>query len=91
VCSSDLIIAGFFILIVTRAIKAHRLQATTGWEELIGKPALVKVALSPEGMVLFRGELWKAVSEDGTVAPGGEVTIKRVHNLKLYVTRKKGQ
>ncbi len=81
------IIASFFIFLVSRVIKAHRLQATTGWEELIGKRALVKVALNPEGMVLFRGERWKAVSEEGKVAPGEEVTINRVDNLTLHVTR----
>lgn len=85
------IIAGFFIIIVSQIIKSRRLQAATGWEELIGKPATVTVALGPEGMVLYRGERWKAVSEDGTIAPGEEVIIKRVDNLKLYVTRKNRQ
>ena len=84
-----IIIAGFFILVLTQIIKSHRLQATTGWEELIGKPALVKVALNPEGMVLYRGERWKAGSEDGKVSPGEEVIINKVDNLTLHVTRKK--
>ena len=83
-----IIVASFFIFLVSRVIKAHRLQATTGWEELIGKPALVKVALAPEGMVLYRGERWKAVSEEGKVAPGEEVIINKVDNLVLHVTRK---
>ena len=84
-----IIIASFFIFLLSRVIKSQRLQATTGWEELIGKPALVKVALAPEGMVLFRGERWKAVSDDGKVAPGEEVIINKVDNLTLHVTRKK--
>ena len=83
-----LIIAGFFVFLVSRVIKAHHLQASTGWEELIGKPAVVKVALAPEGMVLFRGERWKAVSEGGKILPGEEVIINRVENLILYVSRK---
>jgi membrane-bound serine protease (ClpP class) len=82
------VIAGFFIFIVARVVIARRSPATTGWEELIGKSAIVKVALNPEGMVLFRGERWKATSETGTVKPGEEVIIKRVENLMLYVSKK---
>ncbi|MBU2607766.1 MAG: nodulation protein NfeD, partial [Chloroflexi bacterium] len=40
---------GLFALIVNRVIHAQRRQAATGWEDLIGKRALVKVALNPEG------------------------------------------
>ncbi len=88
IATISIIIAALVAFVINRAIKAHRLQATTGWEELIGKTAVVKVALAPEGMVLFRGENWKAVSEEGTVEPGAEVIVNRVDNLKLYVTRK---
>jgi membrane-bound serine protease (ClpP class) len=81
-------IVSFVVLAITRIVRAHRTQPTTGSEELIGKPALVKVALAPEGMVLFRGELWKAVSEEDEVPPGEEVIIDKIENLKLYVTKK---
>ncbi|MBI2850132.1 MAG: nodulation protein NfeD [Chloroflexi bacterium] len=82
------VIAGFFVIVISQIIRSRRLPATTGWEELIGKPAVVKIALTPEGMVLFRGERWKAVSESGPVPAGQEVIIKRVDSLKLYVTQK---
>ncbi|MFC1991248.1 nodulation protein NfeD [Chloroflexota bacterium] len=81
-------ITGVFTFVISRIIKAHRTQTSTGWEELVGKPALVKVALAPEGIVLFRGENWKAVSEAGKVEPGEEIIINRIENLKLYVTKK---
>jgi membrane-bound serine protease (ClpP class) len=80
---------GFFLFIIQRVVKIHRRQPSTGWEELIGKPATVVMPLSPEGQVLFRGEHWKAVSEEGTVEEGEQVTINKVENLKLYVSRKK--
>ncbi len=83
-----IIIVALFTFVITRVIRAHRRQASTGWEELIGKPAKVQIALAPEGMVLFRGERWKAISEEGTVEPGEEVIINRVENLKLYVNKK---
>jgi membrane-bound serine protease (ClpP class) len=75
--------------IIQRAVKIHRKQATTGREELIGKTATVKEALNPQGTVFFKGELWMAVSEDGEIKVGEEVTIKRLDGLTLYVTRKK--
>ena len=83
-----ILITGLFTFIVTRVIWAHRRQASTGREELVGKTAVVKAALEPEGMVLFKGERWTAVSETGRVEPGEEVTISRVDSLKLYVTKK---
>jgi membrane-bound serine protease (ClpP class) len=79
---------GFFLFVIQKVFKSHRRQASTGWEELIGKPATVMMTLSPEGQVLFRGEHWKAVSEEGTLEEGEQVLINKVENLKLYVSRK---
>ncbi len=74
--------------VVTRVLSVHRRQPSTGWEELVGKTVVVKVALAPEGTVLYKGERWTAVSEEGRVKPGENVVIKRVDRLKLYVTKK---
>jgi len=84
-----IIVAAVFVFVITRIVYAHRRQAYTGREELAGKTAVAKTALEPEGMVLFKGERWTAVSEKGKVKPGEEVTITRVDGLKLYVTRKR--
>jgi membrane-bound serine protease (ClpP class) len=81
-------IAALFAFVINRVIKAHRHQATTGREELVGKTAVVKVALEPEGIVFFKGERWTAVSEKGRVEPGEEVIITKVDGLKLWVTKK---
>jgi membrane-bound serine protease (ClpP class) len=75
--------------IAWRAVQIHRKQATTGREELIGKTATVREALNPQGMVFFKGERWMAVSEEGEIQVGEEVTINRLDGLTLYVTRKK--
>jgi len=84
-----ILIAAFFAFVIQRAIRAHRSQAATGREELVGKTAVVKVALEPEGTVFFKGERWKAVSEKGRIKSGEEVTITKVEGLKLWVTKKK--
>jgi membrane-bound serine protease (ClpP class) len=81
-------IALVFTFVISRVIRAHRRQASTGREDLIGKTALVKVALNPEGTVLYKGERWTAISEAGRVRPGEEVTITKVDGLVLRVTKK---
>jgi len=83
-----IIIAAFFAFAVDRIIRARRRQAYTGREELIGKTAIVKVALEPEGTVFFKGERWAAISEKGRVEPGEKVIITKVDGLQLYVTKK---
>ena len=81
-------ITAFFAFVIHRAIRAHRRQASTGKEELVGKTALVKVALEPEGTVFLKGERWTAISESGRVKPGETVIITKVDGLTLYVTKK---
>ncbi len=87
IATTAIALAGFSGFVVSRIIKVHRRQASTGWEELAGKTALVKTTLDPEGTVLFKGERWTAISEPGPVAAGETVIINRVDSLKLYVTR----
>jgi membrane-bound serine protease (ClpP class) len=84
-----IIVAAVFAFVITRIVRTHRRQAYTGREELVGKTAVAKTALEPEGIVLFKGERWTAVVEKGRVKPGEEVTITKVDGLKLYVTRKR--
>jgi len=88
IATVSICIASLFAFVVSRVIRAHRSQATTGREELVGKTAVVKVALEPEGTVFFKGERWTAVSETGRVEPGEAVIITKVDGLKLYVTKK---
>jgi membrane-bound serine protease (ClpP class) len=88
IAAVTIIITGALTFIVHRAVVAHRRQAKTGREDLIGKTATVKVALNPEGTVFFKGEHWTAISESGEVKPGEEVVIKRIDGLTLYVTKK---
>ncbi len=83
-----IIIAALFAFVINRVIQAHRRQASTGREELVGKTAVVKVALEPEGTIFFKGERWTAISDKGRVEPGEAVIITKVDGLKLYVIKK---
>jgi membrane-bound serine protease (ClpP class) len=60
----------------------------TGKEDLMGKTAIVKEALRPEGTVFYDGELWNAVSKSGHIEPGEEVIIENVNKLTLTVAKK---
>ena len=80
--------AGFLAFVVNRVVAAHRRQAATGREELLGKTATVRTALNPEGTVLHEGEIWTAVLDKGQAEPREEVIIKRFDGLKLYVSKK---
>jgi len=88
ITTTVIIIVALFTLVINRVIRAHHRQASTGREELVGKTAVVKVALEPEGTVFYKGERWVAMSDKGRVEPGEAVIITRVDGLKLYVTKK---
>jgi membrane-bound serine protease (ClpP class) len=83
-----IIISGALAFIIYRVISIRRKQATTGREELMGKTAVVRVALNPSGTVFYRGELWSAVSESGEIKTGEEVIINKIDGLTLYVKKK---
>jgi membrane-bound serine protease (ClpP class) len=83
-----IIIAGFVAFAVFKIAGTYRRQATTGKEDLMGKKAVVRQPLNPEGTVFYRGELWTAVSESGKIDSGEEVIISQIDGLKLIVTKK---
>jgi membrane-bound serine protease (ClpP class) len=84
-----IVIAAFIAFIVGAAVRGQRRRVATGAEGLIGKVAVAKTSLAPQGTVLVEGELWKAVVDSGKVEPGEEVTITKVEGLKLLVTQRK--
>lgn len=83
-----ILIAGFVTFAVFRVVAAHRTRATTGREELIGKTAVARTPLEPEGLVFYKGERWEAISEQGRIEAGEEVVITRMDGLRLYVNKK---
>lgn len=83
-----ILIAGFVAFVIFRVIRTYKRPATTGKEDLKGKTALVNDQLSPEGTVVYQGEIWNAISKSGPVASGEEVTITDLEGLKLSVIKK---
>ena len=83
-----ILLAVFIYFIVIWVLRTYRKQVAAGREDLIGKTALVEIALKPKGIVLVEGERWTAVMDNGSAEPDEEVTVSKVEGLKLHVTRK---
>jgi len=81
-------VIAFAVFVVGAIIRGQRRRKATGAEGMIGKMAIAKTPLDPTGTVLTHGELWTAASEGGRVAPGEEVIITKVEELKLWVAKK---
>ena len=81
-------LVAFAAVTIIWGIRAHRLKVGAGAEELIGRTAEVKVALTPKGMVFIDDERWTAISESGQVEEGQEVVVTKVAGLVLYVKKK---
>lgn len=84
ICS---IIAALFIFITRAIVRAQRLKQQTGREGMIGQVAVVKTPLNPKGVVLFQGELWEAIIDEGNAKEGEEVIVERVNGLRLWVKK----
>jgi len=75
----------FFLVIIALCIRTFKNKVTTGQEGLIGLTGKVKVPLEPQGQILVRGELWKAVTQGRYIKKDEEAVIKKVEGLTVYV------
>lgn len=81
---------GFCIVVVTKAIAAHRRRPTTGREGMIGEQGTADSAIDPQGKVLLRGEYWSAWSDE-PIAAGTAVEVVAVEGLRVKVKAVKGE
>ncbi len=77
-------VSGFFVIISGLVFKSHLAKPKTGVSGLIGEVGVVKDPLTPEGKVLVRGELWRAIAKD-PIQKEVKVRIVNVVNLVLEV------
>ena len=85
---SAIIIVVCSVFVVIWVIRAHQRQVSAGREELVGRTAIVDIALEPKGVVFIEGERWTAISDSGRIELEEEVIITKVEGLKLRVTKK---
>ncbi len=78
----------FFAFVVAKALQAQKPRSVTGREGLVGRTAVARSRLDPEGWVLAAGELWRAVAEEGPVEEGEVVEVIRMEGFRLHVRRR---
>lgn len=83
-----IVVVIFLVFVVIWGVRAHKKKVAAGREDLVGKTAVVEVALEPRGVVLVEGERWTAIIDKDRVEPEEEVIITKVDGLKLMVIKK---
>ena len=75
----------FFFYAAFKIVQARRYRPAAGRESLVGQLAETRTDLAPEGMVFVAGELWQAMSNNGSVPSGQKVRVVSVDGLRLHV------
>lgn len=78
--------AGFFTIVVAKALAVHRRRPTTGREGLIGEEGFAETGIDSSGKVFVRGEYWDATS-DGPISAGSRVSVELVEGMRLRVRK----
>ena len=79
--------AGLVGWAVSAGVRAMRRRPMTGSESMVGRFAVARSVLGPEGQVQVDGEIWSAVSEGGAIPAGEKVRVTAVEGLTLKVSR----
>jgi membrane-bound ClpP family serine protease len=78
-------VIGTFIFIFTTSILKK--EQSIGQTSMIGATGKAAGMLKPEGMVKIKGELWRAVAEEGEINPGEDIVVTGENGLKLMVRK----
>lgn len=89
VIPTALITLALVFIVVSAAVRAHRRKVETGKEGMIGLKGEARTNLNPEGQVFVRGEIWKAISEEGMIKKGEQIEVTGIEGLKLKVRKVK--
>lgn len=85
IASATAFTALFFAFALGLAARAMKRRPATGREAMLGLVGTASTALSPEGYVLVRGELWRARAKKGNIEKGKKVKVVEMDNLTLVV------
>jgi len=81
-----MVLLAYFAFVIVMVRKAHMQRVAVGGPEaLIGRTAVARTDLSPEGYVFIEGERWQARVEGEQVKEGDKVTVTKVEGMKLWV------
>ena len=79
--------AGLVVWAVSAGMRAMMKSPVTGAAGMIGRVVVARSELGPEGQVQVDGEIWRAVSEGGSIPAGEKVRVMAVDGLTLKVSR----
>ncbi len=77
----------FFAFAVAKAVAIQRRPAGLGMTKMVGLNGVVRQPLSPGGMVLVNGELWKAESESGLLPQDASIVVTGQDGFLLRVRK----
>jgi membrane-bound serine protease (ClpP class) len=81
------VLAAAFGAMALLIARVKRIVATTGTEALVGKIAIARTPLAPDGFVFIQGERWQAALESGSASAGEPVRIIGADGLRLRVRK----
>jgi membrane-bound serine protease (ClpP class) len=84
-----IVVSGFFLAVVSLAIRAHQRKPQTGAQGILGEVGRVRQPIRREtpGKVFVHGEIWNARSEE-SLEPGEVVEVVGIDHLLLTVRKK---
>jgi len=82
-----LLVGTFIFLIHVAVIPTFHFKQVTGREGMIGLQCRAVKPLTPTGVVLVKGEYWKAKCIDGNIEVDENMEVVRVAGLTLIVKR----
>ena len=84
------LLAVAFVSMAVGLARMRKMRSVTGTEALVGRMAVARTPLAPDGLVFIEGERWRAELEDGGDAPEGErVRVVSASGLRLRVRKEK--
>lgn len=78
-------LGSFFFFAVVKVLQARRYKPATGKENIVGRVAVTRSDLSPDGVIFVEGELWQATSDNGSIPSGQQVRVVAANGLRLTV------
>jgi membrane-bound serine protease (ClpP class) len=82
-----IVLAGLLGSLALGIASVRRKTAEIATSAIIGKVAVARTALTPEGMVFIQGERWRAHLERGTAREGDRVRIVSAEGFQLRVRK----
>ncbi|MBI4308174.1 MAG: nodulation protein NfeD [Chloroflexi bacterium] len=84
----SLALLAYFVFVVVMVRRAHQQRVTVGGvDALIGRTAVARTDLAPQGYVFIEGERWLAQSEGEPVKEGDPIVITKVEGMKMWVAK----